>query len=486
MTSEAGTTLWGGRFAVAPDELMQRFGDSLPFDLRLAEVDVRGSMAYACALQSANVIDAAECATLIDGLRAVSDQLGAADFVPAPGDEDVHTVVERLLTERIGPLAGKLHTGRSRNDQIATDLRLYVLQEAAALGSALAALQAAMIAKAETHLSVVMPGYTHLRTAQPILFSHWLLSHVWKLVRDGDRLAEAAARTGVCPLGSGALAGTPYPIDREALADSLGFASASENSLDAVEDRDFVAEFLAWAALLQAHLSGLAETLILWSGESFGFVMLSETYTTGSSLMPQKRNPDALELVRGKAGRMIGHAAGFLCTLKGLTSGYNKDLQEDKQPLFDAIDALKLELPLVAGIVRTMQVRAAHMAAARNDAMLTTDLADYLVIKAIPFREAHAAVGAAVRKAERLGLPLKQLPLDAYQKIHPAFEADLYAVFDPHRAVAARAAKGGTAPVAVKNQLVAIKARMREQEEKLAAFRRAAESPTPESDAAAG
>jgi len=484
MTSEAGTTLWGGRFASAPDELMRQFCDSLPFDLRLADVDVRGSIAYAGALQSAGVIDAAECAALVEGLESVGEMLAAGNVTHAPGDEDVHTVVERLLTEQIGPLAGKLHTGRSRNDQVATDLRLYVLDETASLGPALAALQEAMIDKAQGHLSIVMPGYTHLRTAQPILFSHWMLSQVWKLLRDGDRLIEAAARTTVCPLGSGALAGTPYPIDRGALADSLGFACASENSLDAVEDRDFVAELLMWAALLQTHLSGLAETLILWSGESYGFVTLSESYTTGSSLMPQKRNPDALELIRGKAGRIIGHATGFLCTLKGLTSGYNKDLQEDKQPLFDAIDALKLELPLLSGLIRTMQVRAAHMAVARNDAMLTTDLADYLVSKGVPFREAHAVVGATVRAAERLGVPLKHLAVNDFQKVHPAFEKDLYAVFDPHRAVAARKAKGGTSLEAVQEQIAAAKIRMREQQEKLATLT-AATAPIPIQEAIA-
>jgi argininosuccinate lyase len=469
MTAKTGTTLWGGRFAAAPDDLLRQFGDSLPFDLRLAAVDVRGSIAYAEALRTAGVIDASECDRLVAGLAAVGDELEAGTVTLEPGDEDVHTLVERLLTERIGPVAGKLHTGRSRNDQVATDLRLYLLDEIAALGSALSALQEAMVEKAESHRSVVMPGYTHQRTAQPVLFSHWMLSHVWKLLRDGERLAELAARTAVCPLGSGALAGTPYPIDRDALAGALGFVSASENSLDAVEDRDFVAEFLTWAAMLQVHLSGLAETLIVWSSEAYGFIQLSEAYATGSSLMPQKRNPDSLELVRGKAGRMIGHATAFLCTLKGLPSGYNKDLQEDKEGLFDAIDALKLELPLLSGLIRSLRVRAAHMAAARNDAMLATDLADYLVFKGVPFREAHVAVGGAVRRAEREGVPLVHLKLEKYQAVHPAFEADLYDVFDPHRSVAARSAKGGTAGEAVEVQIEAARVRMDVQNKQWAA-----------------
>ena len=468
MVAKMGTTLWGGRFAAAPDELLRRFGDSLPFDLRLVAADVRGSIAYAGALHEAGVIDASECDALVAGLEAVGGELEAGTFVSESGDEDVHTLVERLLTERIGPVAGKLHTGRSRNDQVATDLRLYLLDEIAAIGPALSGLQEAMVEKAESHRSIVMPGYTHQQTAQPVLFSHWLLSHVWKLLRDGDRLAELTARVEVCPLGSGALAGTPYPIDRDALAGALGFTGASENSIDAVEDRDFVAEFLAWAALLQTHLSGLAETLIVWSSEAYGFVELSEAYATGSSLMPQKRNPDALELVRGKTGRMIGHATALLCTLKGLPAGYNKDLQEDKEPLFDAIDTLKLELPLLAGLVRSLRVRAAHMAAARNDAMLATDLADYLVQKGVPFREAHAAVGGAVRRAEREGVPLKRLALDRFQSVHRGFEADLYDVFDPHRSIAARAAKGGTSPDAVRDQSAAAKARLHEQSKRFA------------------
>jgi len=464
------TTLWGGRFSALPDDLLRRFGDSLPFDLRLATADVRGSIAYAGALERAGVIDEAERAELVAGLEEVGSDLATGAFATEPGDEDVHTVVERLLTEKVGPVAGKLHTGRSRNDQVATDLRLYLLDEITSVGGAVADLQAAMIDKAESHLSIVMPGYTHLRSAQPILFSHWILSHVWKLARDVERLAQLRERVCVCPLGSGALAGTPYSIDRDALAVSLGFARATENSLDAVEDRDFVAESLCWAALLQVHLSGLAETLIVWSSEPYGFVELSEAYATGSSLMPQKRNPDSLELVRGKAGRLIGHAAGFLSTLKGLPSGYNKDLQEDKEALFDAVDTLKLELPLTAGLVRSLRIKAAHMAAARNDGMLATDLADYLVRKGVPFREAHGAVGEAVRRAERAGVPLKQLDLAQYRAAHRGFESDLYDVVDPHRSVAARTAKGGTSPDAVAAQIEAAKARLLEQERRFATW----------------
>jgi len=460
MESNTAAMLWGGRFAGGPSELLRQLGDSLPFDVRLASADVRGSIAYAGALEQAGVLERAECERLVAGLEEVGAELAAGEVVPEPGDEDIHTLVERLLAERVGSVAGKLHTGRSRNDQVATDLRLFLLEEIGTLGPALCSAQHAMIGKAESHLSVVMPGYTHLRSAQPVLFSHWMLSQAWKLQRDGDRLAELMRRVAVCPLGCGALAGTPYPIDRDALAVSLGFSAAAENSLDAVEDRDFVVEFLNWAALVQTHLSSLAETLILWSSEAYGFVDLAEAYATGSSLMPQKRNPDALELIRGKTGRLIGHATALLCTMKGLPSGYNKDLQEDKEPLFDAIDTLRLELPLIEGLIRSMRIKAAHMAAARNGAMLATDLADYLVHKGVPFREAHRSVGAAVQRAEANGVSLTELPLEEYRRVHPSFGADLYEVFDAHRAVAARRAKGGTAREAVQEQIGALQARL--------------------------
>ncbi len=457
-------TLWGGCFTEPTDPLLRQFGDSLPFDRRLAAVDVRGSIAYAGALLQANVLDETEQADLVAGLEAIAKEFAAGSFAFMPDDEDIHTAVERRLTETVGTVAGKLHTGRSRNDQVATDLRLYLLDEIAALASSIADMQEAILDKAIGEASVVMPGYTHLRPAQAVLFSHWILSYFWKLARDNQRLSELAKRVACCPLGSGALAGTPYPIDREQLAVTLGFIAPTENSLDAVEDRDFVAEFLVWAALLQVHLSNLAETVILWSTEEFGFLELSPAYATGSSLMPQKRNPDLLELIRGKAGRLIGHATGFLATLKGLPSGYNKDLQEDKEVLFDTIDTLKLELPLAAGMIRALRIRAAHMAASRNDALLATDLADYLVLKGIPFRESHELVGHAIRKAERAGVSLQHLDLAEYQAIHPEFGEELYEVFDHHRSVAVRRAQGGTAPEAVKEQIAAARRYLHETE----------------------
>jgi len=451
-------TLWGGRFTSATDELMRHFGDSIGFDRRMYAADIRGSIAYASALAHAGIITKEERNQIITGLEQVRTEFDSSAFQIKPGDEDIHTAVERRLEELIGPIAGKLHTGRSRNDQVTTDLRLYLLDTIAALRQALIELQVVVIEKAESHLDIVMPGYTHLQPAQPVLFSHWLMSFFWKFQRDHERLTDLTGRMRVCPLGSGALAGNPFKIDRRTLAAELGFASVSENSMDAVSDRDYVVEFLTWAALVQVHLSCLAETLIIWSAREFGFVEVADAYTTGSSIMPQKRNPDSLELIRGKSGRILGHLAGFLTTLKGLPSTYNKDLQEDKEALFDVIDTLKKELPIAAGVIRTMQVNAAHMTAAQDDSLLATDLADYLVRKGIPFRQSHHLVGLAVRRSERLAVSVKDLPLGDYQAIHSAFGEDLYEALDFQRSVEARDTQGGTAPVVVHAQIEKAKA----------------------------
>jgi argininosuccinate lyase len=446
-------TLWGGRFAGETDALMRRFNDSFGFDRRLYAADVAGSIAYAGALARAGLITEEERAALVEGLETVRGEFEEGTFEAAPGDEDIHTAVERRLGELVGEVAGKLHTGRSRNDQVATDLRLYLLEEIDELDEALGALQTAIVEQAEAHLGVLMPGYTHMQQAQPILFSHWLMSFFWKLQRDRERLADVAKRTRVCPLGAGALAGNPFDVDREALAQDLGFDAVASNSIDAVNDRDYVLEFLAWAALTQIHLSNLAEDLIIWASREFGFVEIDDAYATGSSLMPQKKNPDALELIRGKSGRVIGDLTGLLTTLKGLPTAYNKDLQEDKEGLFDAIDTLKMELPIAVGVIGTLAVNGERMAAALEEGMLATDLADYLVRKGVPFRQSHHLVGEAVRRAEEQGVSLDELDLSAYQAISPAFGEDVYEVFDFERSVAARAAEGGTAPAAVRAQI---------------------------------
>jgi argininosuccinate lyase len=442
-------TLWGGRFAKEADALMRRFNDSIGFDRRLYAADIAGSIAYAGALARAGLISEEELTALVEGLEQVRGEFDTGTFEIAPGDEDIHTAVERRLGELVGEVAGKLHTGRSRNDQVATDLRLFMLDEMAALRGALLDLQWAIVEQAEANMAVVMPGYTHLQQAQPVLFSHWLMAFFWKLGRDRERLADVEKRTRVCPLGAGALAGSPFSIDRKALAETLGFDAISENSMDAVGDRDYVVEFLSWAALTQVHLSNLAEDLIVWASREFGFVQIDDAYATGSSLMPQKKNPDSLELMRGKSGRVIGHLTGLLTTLKGLPTAYNKDLQEDKEALFDTIDTLKTELVIATGVVRTLKVDGERMEAALDDAMLATDLADYLVRRGVRFRLSHHLVGRAVQRAEALGVSLKELDLREYRAIHPAFAEDVYAVFNFGRSVEARAVEGGTAPAAV-------------------------------------
>ena len=456
--------LWGGRFEGRTDELMWQFNASIAFDWRLCGADVRGSIAYAKALARADLITGAERDTLVEGLQAVLAEFEAGTLVFASRDEDIHTAVERRLGELVGPVAGKLHTGRSRNDQVATDMRLYLLGEIDVLQDLLQALRVAVVEKAAAHLEAIMPGYTHLQPAQPVRFSHWLLSFFWMFQRDAGRLTDVAQRTSVLPLGAAALAGHALGIDRDFLASELGFATVSQNSMDAVSDRDYLVEFLAFAALLQTHLSRLAEDLVIWSSPAYGFVEIADAYATGSSLMPQKKNPDALELLRGKAGRVTASLVSLLTTLKGLPSTYNKDLQEDKEPVFDAVDTLKLALPVATGVIRTLGVRADRMRAVLevDDTLLATDLADYLVHQGIPFRESHHLVGRAVRRAEELGVSLRQMPLEAYQAISPAFAADLFAVFDFEAALERRDAVGGTARSAVEAQLAAARARLGE------------------------
>ncbi len=446
-------TLWGGRFTDASDRRMRHFCDSIDFDRRLIIADVKGSIAYANALQRAGCLEAAERDSLIDGLNRILQEAEAGELSYAERDEDIHTAVERRLTELMGPVAGKVHTGRSRNDQVSADLRLYLLGEIQSLDRALVELQSAIVDKSQQHLGVLMPGYTHMQQAQPVLFSHWLMSFFWKLQRDRERLVCVRRRTAVMPLGAGAIAGNPFGLDRLALAAELGFDAVSENSVDAVSDRDFMVEFLAAAALVQVHLSGLAEDLIVWSSREFGFTGLDEAFTTGSSLMPQKRNPDVLELMRAKSGRLTGHLVSMLTVLKGLPSGYSRDLQEDKEALFDALDTLSEELPLAAGIVRTLQIDSDRMAAALDEAMLATDLADYLVRKGIPFRESHRLVGMAVKRAEDRDCRLSELEWAQYQSIDSRFGQDLYAVFDFEASVGRRTALGGTARSAVEAQI---------------------------------
>ena len=452
------SNLWHGRFQKPTAVLVRQYHDSLPFDRRLYEQDISGSVAWARGLVGAGVLTEAEAEAIITGLEQVRGEFVAKTFEFAPGDEDIHTAVERRLTELIGPLGGKLHTGRSRNDQVATDFRLWVMGAIVEIQAHLAELQQALLASAEADLHTPMPGYTHLQHAQPITWGHWALSHFWPLQRDQERWAQALERTAVLPLGSAALAGSAYPVDREALADTLGFSAISQNSLDAVSDRDFAADFLYAAAMTGLHLSRLSEQLILFSSAEFGFVSLDDAYSTGSSIMPQKKNPDTLELTRGKSGRLIGHLVGLLTMLKGLPSTYDKDLQEDKEPVFDAFDTLALALQVMAGLIETLQLRPERMAAQLEPGLLATDLADYLVKeRRMPFRQAHHLVGQAVQLAESRGVPLTALALADLQTISPHFGADALAVLGVMASLASRNVPGGTAPDALQEQLLAAK-----------------------------
>jgi argininosuccinate lyase len=374
-------------------------------------------------------------------------------FVFKPGDEDIHTAVERRLIELVGAVGGKLHTGRSRNDQVATDFRLWVMETIGSLDTLVHDLQGALVEQAARHLHTVMPGYTHLQPAQPITAAHWLMSFFWMLARDRDRLADTRRRAAISPLGAGALAGTPFPVDRERLAQALGFASCSHNSLDAVSDRDFAAELLFTLSLMGTHLSRLAEDIIIYSNPAFGFITLDDRYSTGSSLMPQKRNADPMELTRGKTGRIIGRLTGLLTTLKGLPSTYNKDMQEDKEAVFDGVDSIATLLPVVTAIIHTLQLNPAVMRAALGEDLLATDLADYLVRKGLPFRQAHHVVGSAVRLAGERGVPLSQLTPADLRALSDLFDADVLDVFDFDASVARRKATGGTAPEAVERQI---------------------------------
>jgi argininosuccinate lyase len=444
--------LWSGRLTKSTDELVHQLNSSLSFDIRLYNEDIDGSLAWSKELIRAGVLSEEECATISEGLEEVRREFKKGAFEHVPTDEDIHTAVERRLTELIGPVAGKLHTGRSRNDQVATDFRLWVIRAVGRIDEALVDLAQALLESAEGGLEFPMPGYTHLQRAQPVTWGHWVLSRFWPLIRDRERFAHASSSAAVLPLGSGAIAGTTFPIDRQVLATELGFNAISSNSMDAVADRDFALEFLFAAAVLSVHLSSLAETLILFSSTEFGFIELDDAYATGSSLMPQKKNPDPLEIARGKSGRLIGHLTGLLSTLKGLPSAYDKDLQEDKEPVFDAHDTLVLLLPVLSGLIRTLRIYPERMMASLTSEMLATDMADYLVHRGVPFRQAHELVSRAARLADEQGISLPDLPLEDLRILNDNFGSDVVEVFDVERALARRTVDGGTSPAALRSQ----------------------------------
>ena len=444
-TSTTGRKAWAGRFGEETNRLVEAFTSSIQFDQRLYPWDIQGSLAHCRTLQRAGILTATEAKTLMRGLEQVKAELDRKRFRFDPGDEDIHMAIERRLTELVGPVGGKLHTGRSRNDQVATDLRLYVRDLLAALRGRLEALQRAFTSQARANLGVAMPGYTHMQRAQPVLVSHHWLAYVEMLERDKGRLADALARLNVMPLGSGALAGTNYSVDRQYTARLLSFPDVSQNSLDAVSDRDFVVEILAALAVLMMHLSRLSEELILWASQEFRFVDIPDRFCTGSSMMPQKKNPDILELVRGKTGRVYGHLMGVLTTLKGLPLSYNRDLQEDKEALFDAFDTAHASVEVLTELVKGLRVnRPVVEQAAEIGGMLATELADYLVLKGVPFRETHAIVGQIVRYCIEKRRELTDLSLGEFKRFARQFGADVTERLTVQGAIDRKAQIGGT------------------------------------------
>jgi argininosuccinate lyase len=451
--------LWGGRFESGPAEALARLSVSVQFDWRLAPYDLLASRAHARVLHRAGLLTDSEHDRLQAALDALDADCAGGSFRPTVADEDVHTALERGLLERAGALGGKLRAGRSRNDQIATDLRLYLRDHARRIASRVAELQTALMSQAEQHTDTPVPGMTHMQHAQPVVFGHQLLAHAQALARDLSRLRDWDKRAAVSPLGSGALSGSSLPLDPAAVAAELGFDRAAENSMDAVSDRDFAAEFCFVAALLGVHLSRLGEEVVLWASQEFGWVELDDAYATGSSIMPQKKNPDVAELARGKAGRLIGDLTALLTTLKGLPLTYNRDLQEDKEPVFDAADTLLLVLPAMAGLISTMQIRTERLAhGASSGFALATDLAELLVRRGVPFREAHEVVGHLVVWCHVNDCDLPDVSDADLAKISPHLTPDIREVLSVPGALAARKAHGGTAPEQVASQLAALRA----------------------------
>ncbi len=454
MSAESAGThkLWGGRFAGGPSPLLDALNRSIGTDFRLWPFDVRLSRAWALALGEGGVLTTEEATALRDGLDRVGARI-AAGAQPVATDEDIHTMIDRLLHEEAGTVASKLHTGRSRNDQVATASRLWTMDAHARLDAAVRDLQGALLAQAETLTDAMLPAYTHMQRAQPVSGTHWLLSHFWPLHRDRTRLAAAHRGTATMPLGSGAIAGSAFPVSRQLLQRELGFAEISQNSIDATGDRDFVAETLFVCAMIAAHCSRIAEDMIVYGTSEFGFVKFGDGFSTGSSMMPQKRNPDVFELARGGGARVLGDLVSLMGTIKGLPSGYSKDLQDDKRAMFNAVDTLLLVLPAVAGAIAELRFNTERMRGAVSSAMMATDLADYLVRRGATFREAHGAVGSLVRQAEEEGIELDQSPLERIKAAHPLFGDDAITALGARASLEARNIDGGTGPNAVARQL---------------------------------
>ncbi|MFD1852030.1 argininosuccinate lyase [Oceanobacillus bengalensis] len=446
--------LWGGRFTKPTNELVDEYTASIYFDKKLAKYDIRGSLAHVEMLKVCGIIPAHDADEITAGLNKVATKIENGKVELSTENEDIHMNVEKLLIEEVGPVGGKLHTGRSRNDQVALDMRLYLREALIDLVELLTKVQQSLLAQAKGNLETVMPGYTHLQRAQPVLFGHHMMAYVYMFERDVERLIDSFKRVNKSPLGAGALAGTTFPIDRQYVASKLGFEGICENSLDAVSDRDFVVEFLANASLISMHLSRLCEEIVQWSSSEFNFVELDDAFTTGSSMMPQKKNPDVAELVRGKTGRVYGHLMGMLTTLKGLPLAYNKDMQEDKEGMFDTVETLRGALSLFAPMIETMQVKKESMyEAVRKDFSNATDLADYLVGKGMPFRESHAVVGQVVLHCINHNKYLLDLSLEEFQSFSALIETDIFSTLHPEQVVNARDVSGGTAKNRVVEQI---------------------------------
>jgi argininosuccinate lyase len=446
--------LWGGRFSGSRDSFAEEFGASISFDKRLAPFDIQGSIAHATMLGETGIISAEESAQIVCGLRTIREKLDRGEIEFRLSDEDIHMNIERYLTDEIGPVAGKLHTARSRNDQVATDFHLFIRAALLEVVEALCGLQSSLLTQAETHRTVIMPGYTHLQRGQPIFFSHHLLAYAGMLDRDCQRARDLWKRTNILPLGAGALAGTTFPIDRLRVAELLNFDGVYENSMDAVSDRDFVLEFLSLASISMMHLSRLCEEIILWCSGEFGFIELDDSLSTGSSIMPQKKNPDFAELVRGKTGRVYGSLFSLLTIMKGLPLTYNKDMQEDKEGTFDAFDTLVGSLTVVSAMVKTWKVKADTMRShAEQGFTNATDAADYLAKKGVPFRDAHEVVGKLVRHCVENATHLLALPLDVFRTFSPVFDSDVFDAITLETVVNRRESRGGTGATSVAHQL---------------------------------
>ncbi len=446
--------MWKGRFKTDTAQLLQSYSESISFDWRLYRHDIEGSIAHATALVAAGLLTQEELDAIRLGLHGIRDEIDQGTFAWKQELEDVHMNIEAELTRRIGDAGAKLHTARSRNDQVALDIRLYLRDEIDTLNELLADLSRSLVELGERFEDVVIPGYTHLQRAQPVLFAHHLLAYVEMFSRDGERLRDARKRVNVMPLGSGAIAGSTINLDRELIARLLDFPALTQNSMDAVSDRDFAVETLSALALIGIHLSRLSEDLILWASAEFGFVTISDAYTTGSSLMPQKKNPDVAELTRGKSGRLVGNLVSLLTTLKGLPMTYNRDMQEDKEPLFDSIDTAKAALTIFAAMMRGVEVHRQPAAAAVSDwNLLATDVADYLVLHQVPFRKAHEIVGKAVALCLEKKVPMQELTLADFQALSPAFEPDVFELFHVARSINARTNPGAPSPANVRAQL---------------------------------